>query len=89
MTVRNKILFNVIVVTVMLGLLKCSGQDICRRGKSRNIMVILPAELSFQKGAEGKLGYIENFDSQTPDFVVETVEVSLIPSKYLIDIWYS
>jgi hypothetical protein len=54
---------------------KCSGQDICRRGKSRNVMVILPAELSFQKGAEGKVGHIENFDSQSPEFVVETDEV--------------
>jgi hypothetical protein len=38
-------------------------------------MVILPTELSFQKGAEGKLGHIENFDSQSPEFVVETDEV--------------
>mmetsp|Transcript_1647 Transcript_1647/g.2608 ORF Transcript_1647/g.2608 Transcript_1647/m.2608 type:complete len:414 (+) Transcript_1647:1-1242(+) len=53
-------------------LLKCNGQDISRRGKSKNVMIILPAEFSFLKGAEGSFGYIDNYNTSAPELVLDT-----------------
>lgn len=39
-------------------------------------MVILPAQLALKSGTEGQIGVLEKADTNTPEFVVETAEVS-------------
>lgn len=59
-------------------MIKCNGQDISRKktkGKNR-IMVILPAQLALKSGTEGQIGVLEKADTNAPEFVVETTEVS-------------
>ena len=61
-----------------LALINCNGQDLSRRkskGKGR-IMVVLPAQLAFQKGTEGQIGILEKTDTDKPELVVDTIEVN-------------
>ena len=39
-------------------------------------MVILPAQLALKSGTEGQIGVLEEADTNEPEFVVETTEVS-------------
>lgn len=41
-------------------------------------MMILPAQIALIHGTEGQLGVLERADTDTPEFVVETVEVSFM-----------
>ena len=51
---------------------KCNGQDISRRGgRSKSLMILLPAELSFLKNTDGDFAYLENSNSPNPELVVE------------------
>ena len=59
------------------GLIKSNGQDISRKGKSKNLMVILPSDFAFQKGTEGILGYFVKLESSNPELVIETEIVSV------------
>jgi hypothetical protein len=59
-----------------LGLIKSNGQDISRKGKSKNLMVLFPSEFAFQKGTEGILGYLVKLESPHPELVIETEIVS-------------
>jgi hypothetical protein len=59
---------------------KCDGQDITRKGgkgKSR-IMLVLPAQFAFLKGAEGTLGRIDKINTSSPEFIVPTSEGDLV-----------
>ena len=38
-------------------------------------MVVLPAQLAFQKGTEGQIGILEKTDTDKPELVVDTKEV--------------
>ena len=38
-------------------------------------MVVLPAQLAFQKGTEGQIGVLEKTDTDKPEFVIDTKEV--------------
>lgn len=60
-----------------LGLVKSNGQDISRKGKSKNLMVILPSDFAFLKGTEGILGYFVKLESSAPELVIETEIVSV------------
>ena len=40
-------------------------------------MMILPAQIALTHGTEGQLGILEKADTDKPEFVVETVEVSV------------
>lgn len=64
--------------TIHTALVKCNGQDISRKktkGKNR-IMVILPAQIALKRGTEGQFAMLEKADTDKPDLVIETVEVS-------------
>lgn len=53
-------------------ILKCNGQDISRKGgKSKSLMIVLPAELSFLKNSDGDFAYLENLNSAQPELVIE------------------
>lgn len=39
-------------------------------------MMILPAQIALMKGTEGTLGMLEKADTDKPDFVMDTAEVS-------------
>jgi hypothetical protein len=69
-----------ILIFVFIVLIKCSGQDITRRGgKLKNgVMIVLPLDISIAKGSEGVFGYLENMDSNRPELVLETQEVLLL-----------
>ena len=41
-------------------------------------MVVLPAQLAFQKGSEGQIGILEKTDTDKPELVVDTKEVRVI-----------
>lgn len=59
-------------ITPSDSIIKCNGQDISRKGgKSKPLMVVLPADLSFKKNAEGDFAYIENLNSAQPNLVME------------------
>ncbi len=53
-------------------LVKSNGQDISRRGKSKNVMVIMPTDFAFQRGTEGTIIYFERLDTQQPVLVIDT-----------------
>ena len=66
-------------------LAKCNGQDISRKktkGKNR-IMVILPAQIALKRGTEGQFAMLEKADTDKPDLVIETIEVSYCHSFFL------
>ena len=41
-------------------------------------MIILPAEFSFLKGAEGSFGYIDNYNTSAPELVLDTEKVRTV-----------
>jgi tRNA pseudouridine-54 N-methylase len=67
-----EMILNLLIHSQPIGLLKSHGQDISRRGKSKNLMIILPSHFAFQKGTEGNIGYFEKLESSTPELVIET-----------------
>ena len=71
--------FKILTISlVYAALIRCNGQDISRKkskGKNR-IMMILPAQIALMKGTEGTLGMLEKADTDKPDFVMDTAEVS-------------
>ena len=48
-------------------------------------MMILPAQIALMKGTEGTLGMLEKADTDKPDFVMDTAEVSEIIAIGLFD----
>ena len=44
-------------------------------------MMILPAQIALTHGTEGQLGVLEKADTDKPEFVVETVEVSVCNAR--------
>ena len=62
-------------------LLSCNSQDLTRRGakKGKNqLLVVLPAELSIQKGFEGEMGMIVNAKSMNPTLVIKNQNGSVM-----------
>lgn len=59
-------------------LLKCNGQDISRKGgKSKPLMIVLPADFSFIKSCDGDFAYLEHLNSAQPELTVETEGATL------------
>lgn len=64
-------------------LVQCNGQDIARKcvqSKSKNkIMIVFPSNFALpHTDCDYKFGSIRNLNSSTPEFIVNTAEVSCL-----------